>query len=184
VIIDYKGSRRPAINHAYWTQGDWQLQTYAWLRTRQPQSLPVAAGVLLYVNELSMSGEDLAELKREIARGTTDVSPSRGSRDYYDINAWRPGSAVPAFSPQFRLARAIRVIGVNSSSQQYATHEFEGVVQEIETCVSSEAAAGNIMAHWMPRGDDDTCAACDFRHFCPHPAPRSGQYIVTAPDAP
>jgi CRISPR/Cas system-associated exonuclease Cas4 (RecB family) len=184
VIIDYKGSRRPAINHDYWTQGDWQVQTYAWLRTRQPRSLPVAAGVLLYINELSMSGDDLAELKREIVRGGTDVVPTRGSPDYYNINAWRSGSAVPAFSLEFRLARAIRVIGINSSSQRNATGEFDRVVREIETCVSSEAAAGNIMTHWMPRGDDDTCAACDFRHFCPNPAPRSSSYVVTAPDAP
>lgn len=49
VIVDYKGSRRPPTNHPYWQQHDWQVQTYGWLRTRQPNSLPVAAGVLLYV---------------------------------------------------------------------------------------------------------------------------------------
>jgi hypothetical protein len=184
IIVDYKGSRRPAISHDFWTQGEWQVQTYAWLRTRQPRSLPVAAGVLIYVNELSMSGEDLQELKHEIARGQTDVGPPAGSPDYYHLNAWRPGAAVPGFSLPFRLARAVRVIPVNAASQRRATDAFDHVVQNIENCVGREGAAGNIMAHWIACGDDDTCAACDFRHFCPNPAPRTRTHTVTAPPAP
>jgi hypothetical protein len=184
IIVDYKGSRRPATSHPYWTQGDWQVQTYAWLRTQQPRSLPVAAGMLIYVNELAMSGEDLTDLKHEIARGQTDVAPPAGSPDYYQLNAWRPGAAVPDFSFAFRLARAVRVIPVNAASQQHATDQFDQVVQRIEACVGTEAAAGNIIAHWAACGDDDTCAACDFRYFCPNPAPRGAAHIVISPSAP
>lgn len=184
IIVDYKGSRRPPTDHPYWDQGDWQVQTYAWLRMRQPRSLPVLAGALIYINELSMSGENLAELKKEMAGGRTDVIPERGSPDYYELNAWVRGNAVPSFSLEYRLARALRVITVDEASQRHATDAFDSVVQGIEACVSNEASVGNIMAHWSPCGDVDTCAACDFRHFCPNPAPRTGRHVVTAPAAP
>ena len=59
VIVDYKGTNRPSIGHKYWCQAEWQVQTYSWLRTKQRNSSPVVAGVLLYINELAPSGEDL-----------------------------------------------------------------------------------------------------------------------------
>src|ERR1043166_4832068 len=167
VIVDYKGSRRPATNHAYWSQGDWQLQTYAWLRTRQPNALPVAAGVLLYINELAPVASDLTVLKREMQRGETDIVPANGTQDAYMLNAWQQGSAIPSFSLEFRLRRAIRIVPINLASQANATGQFDNVVLQIEQCVANEAAAGNIMNHWTACGDEETCIACDFRHFCP-----------------
>jgi hypothetical protein len=184
VIVDYKGSRRPATNHAYWQQHDWQVQTYAWLRTRQPQSMPVAAGVLLYVNELAPVREDLLELKSAVAAGTADVVALSGSQDAYMLSTWRPGNAIPQFSLPFRLARAIRVIPVTATSQTAAATNFDNVVSSIELCVSAEASAGTIMQHWQPCGDAETCAACDFRHFCPNPHPQAPNYVVKAPNAP
>lgn len=184
VIVDYKGSRRPGTTHPYWEQGEWQVQTYAWLRMRQPTSLPVVAGVLIYINELAQAGEDLTHLKREIHRGETDIAPVPGTMDAYRLNAWRPGDAPPDFSFEFRAARAIHVVPVNPPSQQVATEAFDHVVRRIEDCVIAEAAAGRIIQHWSPSGDDDTCAACDFRHFCPDPAPRNGTHVVDAPNAP
>src|SRR5262249_46016247 len=184
VIVDYKGSRRPLTDHDYWQQGDWQVQTYAWLRTRQPNSLPVAAGVLLYVNELAPVSEGLAEVKRGIANGTTDVVPVPGSPDAYQLSTWRPGNAIPQLSLTFRLARTIRVIPINDTSQANAVAAFDSVVAQIEQCVAAEAAAGTIMQFWQPCGDAETCAACDFRHFCPSPDPHSTGYIVEAPNAP
>ena len=65
VIIDYKGTKRPTTEHDYWKQGEWQVNTYAWLRTNQRGSLPVVAGVLLYINELIPSDRELVELKRQ-----------------------------------------------------------------------------------------------------------------------
>ena len=184
VIVDYKGSRRPAANHAYWQQHDWQVQTYAWLRTRQPNSLPVAAGVLLYVNELAPVSEDLVELRSAMASGNADVIPASGSLDAYQLSTWQPGSAIPNFSLPFRLARAIRVIPVSPASQTAAATQFDNVVSQIELCVVTEAAAGTIIQHWQPCGDAESCAACDFRHFCPSPHPQSANYVVTAPNAP
>lgn len=184
VIVDYKGSRRPGTNEAYWAQGEWQVQTYAWLRTRQPQALSVAAGVLLYVNELAPVSGDLISLRREIANGNTDVLPANGSPDAYALSTWRPGNSIPSFSLEFRLARAIRVIPIDLNSQSSATSKFDDVVASIEGCVSAEAIAGAINPHWNPCGDEETCAACDFRHFCRDPHPHDGKHVVTAPPAP
>lgn len=184
VIVDYKGSRRPATAHDYWVQGNWQIQTYAWLRTRQASSLPVVAGVLIYINELAPTTEDLVALKREAGRGETDVIPVRGSMDAYHLNAWRPGDSPPNFSFPFRFARAVRIVSVNATSQQGATTAFDDVVHRIEDCVAAEAGAGRIIQHWQASGDADTCAACDFRYFCPSPAPRRPGYLIQAPGAP
>ncbi len=184
VIVDYKGSRRPAINHPYWQQHDWQVQTYAWLRTRQPNSLPVAAGVLLYVNELAPVQEDIVEMKRAMASANADVVPASGSGDAYRLSTWRPGNAIPQLSLPFRLARAIRVIPVNAGSQTAAATQFDNVVLDIEQCVVAEAMAGTIIQHWRPCGDAESCAACDFRHFCPSPDPHTTPYVPEAPNAP
>jgi hypothetical protein len=184
VIVDYKGSRRPATNHEYWQQHDWQVQTYAWLRTRQPNSLPVAAGVLLYVNELAPVREDLVKLRGAVASGNADVVPVGGSPDAYQLSTWLPNNAIPQFSLPFRLARAIRVIPVNAGSPTVAATQFDNVVGSIEQCVVAEAAAGTIMQHWQPSGDAESCAACDFRHFCPSPHPQTTPHVVVAPHAP
>ena len=187
IIVDYKGSRRPAIDHPFWNQGDWQIQTYAWLRTKQPRALPIVAGLLIYINELAPTAEDMKELKSEIRRSSTDIVPPNGSRDYYELNTWTPGADVPNFSFEYRFARAVRVITVDQGSQTAATEQFDNVVQSIEHCVDNEATHGRIMEHWQANGDEDTCAACDFRHFCPNPAPQndtSHTRVLTAPTAP
>ena len=187
VIVDYKGSRRPATNHPFWSQGEWQIQTYAWLRTKQPRSLPVVAGILIYINELAPTAEDMKKLKAEVVHSSTDIVPPNGSRDYYELNAWASGASIPNFSFDYRFARAVRVIPIDQGSQNAATEQFDDVVQRIEHCVDKEAVHGRIMDYWQACGDEDTCAACDFRHFCPNPAPRSSTSIprvLTAPTAP
>lgn len=184
VVVDYKGSRRPAINHPFWDQAEWQVQTYAWLRMRQPNSLPVAAGVLVYVNELAPVRGDLGKLQREVQQGTTDVTPANGSQDAYSLSLWQPGNAIPSFSQAFRMQRAIRVIPVTAQSLDNATSQFDQVVLEIEQRVAVEAAAGSIRSHWNPGGDAETCVACDFRHFCPDPHPHTGAHVVESPPAP
>jgi CRISPR/Cas system-associated exonuclease Cas4 (RecB family) len=185
VIVDYKGSRRPATNHPFWAQGEWQLQTYAWLRTRQPNALPVAAGILIYVNELAPGNDDVVELKREMRQAATDEIPLSGTQDAYELSLWREGAAIPSFSQAFRMRRAIRVVPVTPLSQANATSHFDQVVLQIEQCVGNEASAGTISGHWTPCGDAETCVACDFRHFCPNPHPQSNTpRSITAPVAP
>lgn len=192
IIVDYKGSRRPPTTcppHVsdYWSQGDWQLQTYAWLRSQQPGSAPVVAGVLLYINELAPGDDDMALLQREVASKTTDVRPSPGSQDDYSLRTWRRGSAIPRFSDSFRMARAIRIVPITQPSISVALVRFDQVVIDIESCVRSEAQQGTILALWPAEGDEGTCAACDFRHFCPAPASARSSgtnYSPCAPAAP
>jgi len=91
VIVDYKGSRRPALPSAksapkhpsLWDQYEWQVLTYADLRGRQPDAHPVKAGLLLYVNELLPLASDLEDLRKEVAQGRTDIGASEA-----DITAW------------------------------------------------------------------------------------------------
>ena len=168
-------------------QGDWQMQMYSWLRSQQPGAVPVVAGVLLYINELDPGTSDITILQREARRGHTDVLPTSGSQDDYLLRTWRPGAAVPTFSQAFRTTRAIRVVPITQPSIDQALQRFDGVVVRIETCVAREAQNGAIVAQWPAMGDDGTCVACDFRHFCPSPAnarAAGGAYSPPAPDAP
>jgi hypothetical protein len=175
VIVDYKGSHRPAVHEDHWSLGEWQVQTYAWLRQRQQLAHPVAAGILIYVNELAPGGDDIRRLRNAIAAGNTDVAPVRGDPDFYALQAWAPGAA-SGLSEAFRFRRAIRVIPITEASITRATGEFDQIVSEIEARVVDEAANGSIRASWPPTCDElDTCVACDFRFFCPR--------LAASPDA-
>ena len=175
VIIDYKGTERPTTDHAYWKQGEWQVNTYAWLRTNQGDSLPVVAGVLLYINELAPSDRELVELKKAIRDQKTDIVPKPRSQDESLLNMWKRGDCIPDFSLDYRLARAIRVIPINPKSSEEAAEHFDKVVMDIEGCVNEEIVVGNILNQWDASGDRDTCVACDFRYICPSPAPRDAK---------
>jgi CRISPR/Cas system-associated exonuclease Cas4 (RecB family) len=185
VVVDYKGSQRPKTSERYWEQGVWQVQTYAWLRSRQPDSLAVAAGILIYINELTPGIKEMANLKSGILGGTTDVLPEPGSNDEQIIRMWRPGNDTDQLSLRFRLQRAIHVIPVTADSTQRALQAFDDVVRCAEEDIIEEARLGNLLNAWSPQCDDeDTCSACDFRHFCPRPASETEGYSPSAPSAP
>jgi len=185
VILDYKGSQRPRTSEDYWKQGDWQIQTYAWLRSRQPDALTVAAGILVYINELTPGDKEMQNLKRGMADGTTDVLPAPNSEDERLVRLWRPGNSTNQLSPEFRLRRAIRVIPITKDSTQAALLAFDDVVRQAEEDIVEEARIGDILQAWSPQCEDvDTCSACDFRHFCPKPAGEGDNYTPRTPSAP
>lgn len=182
VIVDYKGSQRPLDDRAdsYWNQGLWQVQTYGWLRSRQPDALPVAAGILIYVNELTPGTAEMVSLKKGIAEGTTDILPVPGSSDDQIVRMWRPGNNTDQLSLDFRLKRAIRIIPITPESTNEALRQFDDVVRRAEENIVAEANTGNILGTWNSNGDDATCDACDFRWFCPK-FPDGAGPPVTAP---
>lgn len=185
VIVDYKGTRRPLRDEPGWEQGARQIQTYAWLRQRQPDSLPVAAGILFYINELTPGDAEMTALQQGIERGTSDVVPTADSLDEQIVRMWRSGMDASQLSLSFRLRRAIRVSQITSNSIKTALREFDQVVLRIEKDIVAEAIGGDILSAWAPNSQDEgTCAACDFRHFCPSPAHAPHNYVIRAPTAP
>jgi len=172
IILDYKGMRRPASKITsgldFWAMYSWQVQTYAHLRNRQPGSLPVIGGILFYVNELSISADDLTDYKKQLAAGQTDVVPEPGSEDERKISAWSPSDPIPELSAEFRFNRAIRVIPVSAASIESSLEEFDKVVARIETCKGKEKLEGKILETWEKNSSEErTCTACDALKFCP-----------------
>ena len=184
VIVDYKGTRRPLMDEPDWDQGDWQIQTYAWLRQRQAGSRPVAAGILFYINELAPGQSEIHAMRRGMDTGLTDVTPVSQS-DSQLIRMWRPGNDGSELSLEFRLNRALRVIPVTDKSTGVALNKFDGVVRRIEEDIANEVVGRDILRAWSPDcRDPGTCVACDFRHFCPSPCDAPEDYQVKAPRAP
>jgi hypothetical protein len=169
VIVDYKGMRRPPVSGgAYWAQYAWQLQTYGELRRRQPDALPVAAGVLVYLNELYPTRRDLETIKREIKTGKTDILPTPGSEVESILNSWSSkNKEVPLLPFEYRIQRSLRVLPIDDDSIAVALTEFDKVVERIETCRGKEAKGQPVMEAWERNAsDDNTCTVCDSRTYC------------------
>lgn len=185
VVVDYKGAHRPNSDEAYWDQGEWQVNTYAWLRNRRDPPVKVAAGILIYVNELSPGTDDIQNLKEGLRNGTTDELPT-SVEDKRNLERWRPGHDTQRLlSQEYRWRRAVRVIPATAASIDGATGRFDQIVRSIEALISSEAHHGDISRVWRPTcSDKATCDACDFHSFCPRPAGEKADRPPTAPDAP
>jgi hypothetical protein len=155
----------------YWGIYEWQLQTYATLRSLQPDARPVAAGVLLYLNELRPSVSDIAALRRELRGGLTDVVPTPGSNGELFLNSDKSRGFVPDLLFNFRLKRALRIVPISNESQKVAAQHFDEVVLDIEIARAKERRSPQIRQQWPTNPfDDATCVACDWRTVCPaHP---------------
>jgi len=174
VIIDYKGMRRPPLTEAndagasYWNIYGWQVQTYAHLRSTHEDSLPIVAGIILYVNELLPTRGDFSTLRREVQSGLTDVAPAPGSLAEQILRGWREREELPTLPVDFRLRRTTRIVPVSPPTIQNSLVQFDAVVARIETCRGRELNEGRVIATWEKNSDDeDTCVACDARTFCP-----------------
>lgn len=82
-IVDYKGDRRPTRSELAWDHHGFQVQTYAWLRSRQPDTASARVGLLLYLNELAPGPEEMQELRRELLAGppSGDVRATDADQD-------------------------------------------------------------------------------------------------------
>jgi hypothetical protein len=172
VIVDYKGMRRPPVKAvpgqtSLWEIYGWQVQTYGELRRRQDDSLPVTAGLIIYLNELFHTRTDFGLLRKEIKDDTTDIKPAAGSKAEQLIWGWSKGQDPPELPFEFRLERALRVEPIDQATVGKALVQFDEVVAKIETCRGKELGNGKILSTWDKNSSDDsTCAACDSRTFC------------------
>lgn len=175
IILDYKGMHRPPNRTTgsapnYWEMYGWQIQTYAHLRQSHEDSLPVAAGAILYINELDPSANDILDLQKQIKEGTTDVAPTRGSEAESLINDFRKKDKdnLPILPLEFRLERMMRLVHVTPRTIEQSLLEFDRVVARIETCRGKELTEGRLMENWEKNPtDESTCTACDAKTFCP-----------------
>ena len=173
IIVDYKGMRRPALTPLprgadYWRIYEWQLQTYAQLRSVQTGARPVVGAALVFLNEFHQTWSDVRTLREEVKSGRTDIVPAGVDAQALAV-ATR--ERVPVFSFAFRLARALRVVHVTPASQKVAAEHFDQVVFDIELARAKERQSPHIRKEWPANDSDEaTCAACDWLTTCPaHP---------------
>lgn len=181
IIIDYKGMRRPGCRGdepgiSDWMAHQWQILTYAWLRSRQQQSRPPIAGILFYLNELIPSQKDIDLYRGEVARQETDIVPTL-SRDQAIIAGMTTG--VP--SSDLRERRSIRIVPITPALQTEGLRSFDRVVAEIETAIGWEQQMRTVSGCWPTRFREKTCTNCDFMYSCPDPNLSGTPREVTVP---
>lgn len=173
IIIDYKGMKRPPIKvekpHAEnkWENHKQQILTYSWLRSKQENAKTISAGIILYLNELVPSKEDLILIKEELLKGLTDVpNEDEFSEDVQTILDWQEDDKAPNLSDEFKIARSIRFINIDDNERKKALEKFDQVVCDIENSLIKEMKGCKIQDAWKAEADERTCSACDFRTFC------------------
>ena len=173
IIIDYKGMKRPPTKVAdpqsedKWENHKQQILTYSWLRSKQEDAKKISAGIILYLNELVPSIEDLILIKDEIINDMTDVPINDEFQDDIQlILTWQEDEKMPNLSEEFKIARSIRFIKINDEERQKALKKFDSVVEDIENSLIKEMKGCKIQDAWKAEADKRTCLACDFRTFC------------------
>ncbi|MCK9151804.1 PD-(D/E)XK nuclease family protein [Methanobacterium alcaliphilum] len=177
IIIDYKGMSRPASDSDSCLHHEWQILTYAWLRSKQPNAKKITAGIIFYINELIPSLENFIELKEDVLNEKTDVEP-RGF-DLKAIKNWKKSESIPELSGQFKEKRSIRIIPITEDRIKESLNKFDEVVGEIEMCVYMESNNRGINSSWRYNPIERNCTVCDFKTYCPNPAP--SKYRPTVP---
>ena len=183
IIIDYKGMRRPPVylapgqRNPTWDAHEWQILTYAWLRSRQQGAQRPLVGIIFYLNELVPSADDIIYLKSEIKPQLTDIVPTRKA-DLLALNKGTKRSKLPSYSSALCEQRSIRMIPITDDRQKQSLQAFDNVVAEIENSIAQEMRCGTIRGCWKPNPVDRTCTACDFKLFCPAV---EGQYRMSVP---
>lgn len=165
IIIDYKGMKRPALKSDNWLYHQWQILTYAWLRSKQEESKPILAGIIFYLNELVPSTEDLIAIKQDIDNNCSDVEISKEEKSKI-LNWDENKDNYINLSDKLKQDRSIRIINIEESSISNALNQFDGVVGNIEDSIIKEMNGIPIKNAWNAKGDKRTCDACDFKSFC------------------
>ena len=173
IIIDYKGMKRPPTkvsdphSEDKWENHKQQILTYSWLRSKQEDSKAISAGIILYLNELVPSKEDLVLIKEEIINDLTDIPDGNEFLDDIElILDWQEDDKMPNLSDDFKIARSIRFIEINDEERKKALEKFDKVVSDIENSLISEMKGCKIQDAWKAEADKRTCTACDFKTFC------------------
>lgn len=183
IIIDYKGMRRPpmylspGVPNPTWQAHEWQVLTYAWLRSRQPGARRPVAGIVFYLNELVPSVDDISDLKKEVKDKLTDILPT-SKVDITALEGRKKGSKGVVLSANLREQRSIRLIPITDDRQQQSLQAFDGVVLEIEDSIAEEMKSGSIRECWKPNYQEKTCTACGFKLHCPA---AEGKYRISLP---
>lgn len=164
IIVDYKGMNRPGVGSPAWQHHQWQVQTYAWLRSKQPEAKPVMAGILFYLNELHHFKKDLQELKKQINNKETDVLPDK--EEYKLITSWKMSEDMPKLSDSYCNLRSIHIIPIQKPLIKESLDNFDKVVFSIEGNIISEIGGNGIQNSWKANPERRTCDACDFKTFC------------------
>ena len=172
IIIDYKGMKRPSLDNKNWMYHEWQILTYAWLRSMKEDSKPVIGGIIFYLNELVPSTQDLIAIQKDYQFNknndfNTDVDIS--DKDFNIIFNWNSEEDKPIhrdLSDKFKRDRSIRIIAIDDNLIESSLKEFDNVVDKIESSTLKEINGFSIKDSWKSNGEDRNCGACDFKNFC------------------
>ena len=164
IIIDYKGMKRPSLDDKNWIYHKWQVLTYSWLRSKQEDAKPVVAGIILYLNELVPSNEDLIAIQKDINGETTDIEIP--FNDYEILMNWDEDKEYPELSDGFKTDRSIRIIPIDEEEIKDSLERFDNVVLDIENSLIKESRGAKIKDAWCAKAEERTCSACDFKTFC------------------
>ncbi|MDO5850544.1 MAG: hypothetical protein Q4P14_04945, partial [Methanobacteriaceae archaeon] len=150
---------------------EWQVLTYAWLRSMKIDSKPVIGGIIFYLNELVPSTQDLIAIQKDYEFKNNDFNTDVDVSDY-DFNIlskWNSEEDKPIhrdLSDDFKRDRSIRIIAIDDNLKKLSLKEFDEVVDKIETSTLKEIKGYSIKDSWDSDGDKRTCGACDFKNFC------------------